>query len=282
MRICLTTAAFLVALLTASPRAWDSDIHQRLTLQAVDGLPAPVRELLAPHREFISEHSIDPDLWRIVGLRTDLGPESANHFLDIDVLDEPAPFTGVPRDWDAYVKRYGAERAERAGRLPWRIVDIHARLVAAFKGVRAKTPPYAESEARYLTAVLAHYVEDSFQPLHAVGNYDGQLTNQRGIHSRFEGEAPRRYWSTLRHTPVQIRAIADIKSFAFETLTSGASLAQRILDADRAAAQGTTNYDDGYYERFFAGIRDVLEQRLNGSADGVASVVANAWEASGK
>ena len=191
-----------------SPRAWEGDIHQRLTLVAIDGLPTPVREIFAPHRQFISEHSIDPDLWRIVGLRTELGPESPNHFLDIDILDEPAPFTGVPRDWDAFVKRYGAERAERAGRLPWRIVDVHSRLVTAFKGVRSKSQPYAESDARYLAAVLAHYIEDCFQPLHAVGNYDGQLTNQRGIHARFEGQAPRRFWSTLRHDPVRIYPIA--------------------------------------------------------------------------
>src|SRR6188768_3342646 len=109
MRLVLSTAAILVALLAASPAGWDSDIHQRLTLRAVDGLPLPLRDLFAPHRQFISDHSIDPDLWRIVGLRTDVGPESPNHFLDIDVLDEPAAFTGVPRDWDAFVKRYGTE-----------------------------------------------------------------------------------------------------------------------------------------------------------------------------
>lgn len=283
MRHAALAIGLILVVLVAAPRAWDTDIHQRITLRAIDGLQSPLKELLTPHREFISQHSVDPDMWRIVGLRTEIGPEAPNHFLDIDVLDEPAPFAGVPRDWDAFVKRYGAERADKAGRLPWRIEDIYKRLVIAFRGVRNKTSPYAESDARYLAAVLSHYVEDSFQPFHGVGNYDGQLTNQRGIHLRFEGETPRRFWTTLQQTPVSIVPIADIKAFAFDTLTTDTALVPGILAADLAAARGsTTTYDDAYYERFLAGTKAVLERRLNEAASGVASAITAAWNEAAK
>ena len=49
-------------------------------------LPAPLRQFYAPHRAFVVEHSIDPDMWRTVGLRGEAGPEDPNHFLDIDDL----------------------------------------------------------------------------------------------------------------------------------------------------------------------------------------------------
>ena len=131
-------------------------------------MPGDLRPFLTQEREFIGEHVADPDLWRIVGLRTDLGDEDPNHFLDIDGLDEPPPFHGVPREWNAYVARYGAERANRMGRLPWRIEDVYQRLVRAFADIGKGVSPYAASNARYLTAVLGHYVQDANQPFHAV------------------------------------------------------------------------------------------------------------------
>jgi hypothetical protein len=282
MRRLCTVIALVALLLPNAPAAWEVDIHRLITLRAIDGLRGPVRQVLVPFRTYISEHSIDPDQWRVVGLSGVLGPEPPNHFLDIDALDEPPPFTGVPREWDAFVKRYGAERADRAGRLPWRVEEIYGRLVSAFRGVRNKTPPYAADNARYLSAVIAHYVEDGFQPLHAVGNYDGQLTNQRGIHARFEGELARRHWPNMRHPPVRITPIANPKTFMFDTLTESAGLAQVVLEADRKAANGTTNYDARYYSRFLAGARDVLEARLNGAASGVASLITAAWDESAK
>jgi hypothetical protein len=188
-------AAALVLLSTVTPAAWGVDIHRRITGLAIDGLPAPLRQFYANDRSFIVEHSIDPDMWRIVALRTELGPEDPNHFLDIDDLDEPEPWTGVPRDWKAYLARYGEQRANRAGRLPWRVAEIYELLVAAWKAHASGKAPYAASNARYLSAVIAHYLEDANQPLHAVGNYDGQLTNQRGVHSRFETELAQRYWT---------------------------------------------------------------------------------------
>ncbi len=228
------------------------------------------------------EHSIDPDLWRVVGLRGELGNEDPNHFLDIDDLDEAAPFTGVPRDWNAFVARYGEARATRAGRLPWRTTEIYDRLVGTFKAIGAGSSPYAADNTRYLSAVIAHYVGDAHVPFHAVANYDGQLTNQRGVHARFETELVKRYWSRMTHRPVAVRPVQDVKAFVFDTLIEGARLTPAILDADRKAAAGKTVYDDAYYARFYAAARPILEARVAGATSGVASVIVAAWTDAGK
>ena len=180
--------ALLVAAMPVSLAGWGLDVHRFLTKRALDGLPPELKPFYAAQRDFIVEHSVDPDMWRTVGLKGDRGDEDPNHFLDIDGLDDPAPFKGVPREWAAYVEKYGAERASRAGRLPWRAEEIYKMLVARFQDVGKGGPGYAADNARYLSAVLAHYVEDGHQPLHAAANYDGQLTNQRGVHGRFETE----------------------------------------------------------------------------------------------
>jgi len=273
----LTATAALLILAPAEPAAWGMDVHRWITGRALDGLSGGPADFFQPARTFISEHSVDPDLWRVVDLEGERGPEPPNHFLDIDALDEPAPFTGVPREWDAYVARYGGARADRSGRLPWQVTDVYDRLVTALTDARADRAPYAADNARYLAAVLAHYVEDAFVPFHAVANYDGQLTGQRGIHARFETVVVLRNRSRIQLAPVRIAPIPDGREFIFETLVDGTTLVPGVLEADRAALSGD-DHDDAYYATFFDGTRPVIERRLSDAASAVASLLAQAWQ----
>ena len=57
--------------------------------------------------------------------------------------------------------------------------------------------------------------------------------------------------------------------------------AERKTSFDEAI--GTKDaYDDDYFEKFFANIRPVLEQRLSESITATASVIAAAWEQDGR
>ena len=280
------SAAGLMALLVlcspVSTNAWGLDVHRLITRRAIAGLPAGLRPYYAARADFISEHSVDPDMWRLVGLKGERGDEDPNHFLDIDGLDEPRPFANVPRDWDAYVARYGAERANRMGRLPWRVEEMYRLLVSRFQDAAKNPSGWGAENAAYVSAVIAHYVEDAHVPFHAVVNYDGQSTNQRGIHSRFESELVMRNVPTLKLTPVRIRPIPNIKDFVFETLVSGEALVETILRADSAAAGRREFYDDAYFAAFLKGARPVMERRLSEAASGVASVITAAWTEAGK
>jgi alkylated DNA nucleotide flippase Atl1 len=280
MRSAVASMAVLLLLIPVPTGAWGMEVHRFLMKRAIDGLPQEVKPFYTTQREFIAEHVVDPDLWRVVDLMGQRGVEEPNHFLDIDGLDEPRPFTNVPRDWDAYVARYGAERANRMGRLPWRIEEIYGKLVKAFQEIA--TRPYAADNARYLSAVLAHYLQDAHQPFHAVMNYDGQLTNQRGIHSRFETELVLRNLTNLKQGPVEIRPIGNIRDFAFQTIITSESLVHGVLDADLKARTGRELYDDGYFAALLAGARPTLERRLNESVSATASVIVAAWTAAGK
>jgi hypothetical protein len=281
-------AAGLVVLLVlftpVSLDAWGVEVHRWITQRAIAGLPEPLKSYYGARSAMIVEHSIDPDMWRVVGLRGDRGDEDPNHFLDIDGLDEPRPFTGVPREWDAYVARYGAERANKIGRLPWRAEEIYRLLVSRFQDAAKNPQGYGLDNAVYLSAVLAHYVEDAHQPFHGVANYDGQLTNQRGIHARFETEVVLRNRAAMSRTlrPVTIRPIPEFKAFVFDRLVEDEALVPAILDADRAATTGREFYDDLYYAALFKATRPVIERRLSEAASGVASVIVAAWTEGGK
>jgi alkylated DNA nucleotide flippase Atl1 len=283
MRTCVAVVVGLALCATPIPmRAWGMDVHRFLTGRAIDGLPPELRAFYAEERAFVIEHAADPDLWRVVDLRGPLGAEDPNHFVDLDLVEKP-PFTAMPRDWDAYVNKYGLDKATQMGRLPWRTEEIYNRLVAAFTDVAKGTgPAYAADNARYLSAVLSHYLEDAHVPFHASANYDGQLTNQRGIHARFETDLVLRNLTTLKLAPVTIRPIASIRDFAFDTLIDSYKFVEPVLAADRTATAGRDLYDDGYFSALLADTKPILEKRLGDASSAVASAIVSAWERGGR
>jgi hypothetical protein len=283
MRVIFAALCAVVLLaMPAGVQGWGMDVHRWLTRRALTGLPGELKPFFGAQIDFLSERAADPDLWRVAGLRTDIGDEDPNHFLDIDALDEPAPFVNVPRTWEGLVARYGLDRATKAGRVPWRAEDMYKRLVGHFTDMgRPNAPYYAGDNARYIAAVLSHYLADAHQPLHATGNYDGQLTGQNGIHSRFETTLVLRNLSTLNLAPVTIRPVGNIREFMFATIVESQSLVGTVLAADRRATAGRELYDDGYYAALLTGTRPVLEKRLGDSASAIASVIVQAWKEAG-
>jgi hypothetical protein len=113
-------------------------------------------------------------------------------------------------------------------------------------------------------------------------NYDGQLTNQQGIHARFETELFERYASRLRVAPAPVTPIPDAREFVFSTLTESFSFVDPILAADREAIVGRTAYDDAYFAKLYEKAGPIMEKRINGAITGVASLIVSAWIEGGK
>jgi len=169
------------------------------------------------------------------------------------------------------------------GTLPWRTEAVYNRLRAAFKQVDGPNPrPWARDDIKLFASVMSHYVGDSFQPFHACVNYDGQLTNQQGIHARFETELFDRYRDRLRVAPAPATPIPNAREFVFSTLTDSFSYVDAILAADRDAIQGRTAYDDGYFAKMYEKTGPILEKRISGAITGVASLITQAWIDAGK
>lgn len=277
MRTAATLAAALLVLVgsSGSPAAWGFDVHRFITNAAMDHVPEPIRPFYQKHRAFIAEHAIDPDLMRTYGVET----ETPNHFLDMDGV-APDPFTGIPRDEAAYIRLLGPEKAAAMGRIPWRVDEIYRRLVAEFERP-ARGQTIFTGSVTALSALLAHYVEDAHVPFHAVINYDGQATNQRGIHGRFETELFGRFQPRMTIAPVVPEPVMHPRDFIFEKLIEGTRLVPAILAADKAAIDGREFYDDAYFDVFFAKTKPAVERRINEAIGGVAAVLAGAWKTGG-
>jgi hypothetical protein len=158
--------------------------------------------------------------------------------------------------------------------------EIFGRLRDAFR--QLSTNDLSRDNIKLFSAVLSHYVGDSFQPFHACANYDGQLTGQSGIHARFESDLFDRMQGRLHVAPVPLHTIPNAREFVFATLTDSFKDVDAILAADKAAVQGRTAYDEGYFEAMTNRTGPILEARINGAINGVASLITQAWIDAGR
>lgn len=267
-------AALLAVPSTAS--AWGFEAHKFIVSHAIDILPDAIRPFFEANRTFIVERAIDPDLWRNAGFTE----EPPNHFVDLDAYGA-YPFTDLPRAYDEALKKHGIDKLRANGLLPWRTHEIAGRLIGGFEALH-KNGQYARSDIRFFSAIIGHYVADAHVPLHGVLNYNGQLTGQIGIHNRWESDLFERYEKQLVINPGPLRQIPHERDYIFDTLLESSQLASSVLAADKEAIGNGDLYDDRYFETLFARTRPVLEKRLSESINGVASIIASAWEQAGK
>ncbi len=128
-----------------------------------------------------------PDIRR----RTDKS-EAPRHFIDIDYYKEFLMGKMIENK-DSLIAIYGAETVTKVGLLPWATLDTFNNLVKAFKERN-------RDKAMIFAADLGHYVADGHQPMHCVVNYNGQLTDQKGVHARYESEMIDRYENELENS----------------------------------------------------------------------------------
>jgi hypothetical protein len=274
-------ALALIVLLLVCPRpaaAWGFEPHKFIMDRAIALLPPQLKPLFERERAILVERAIDPDTWRTAGF----SQEDKHHFLDLDWEGfGKYPFNELPRDYTAALAKFGWQRMEEAGIVPWRVEEMHGNLRRAFEAY-ARRGAFGRNDILFYSAWMAHYVSDAHVPFHAVENYDGQLTGQNGIHARFETALFERYRDQLTIAPRPLAPILTPRDFIFDRILEGTQLVPPILKTDLDAIGTRDLYDEVYFAAFFKANRPVLERRLNEAIAGVAAMITGAWEAAGR
>ncbi len=119
-----------------------------------------------------------------------------NHFMDMEIFEREIkdfktanPFSQSRAEFDAAFPQV----PDSAGRSFWRIAELMKRadkITADLKKNELTREQRHSLQADWLVTVgaLGHYVGDLAQPLHVTENYDGQLSEQKGLHVWFEDE----------------------------------------------------------------------------------------------
>jgi hypothetical protein len=274
----ILAAVMVAALVVPAPAfAWGAVAHRYLTRRVVELLPPELKPLFMKNLDEFALRSNDPDLWRLF-----FEDEIPNHQIDFGVDDYGAfPFDTLPREYGAAVEKFGIVTVRRHGTLPWRIQEVYGNLRRTFEGF-GRGQLYAEGNAILYAAALSHYIEDAHQPLHVHNNYDGQLSGQRGVHSRFESELFERFEPRLTIVPARPQRVESPRDAAFTIALHAYQLVPQILTADKAAIGNRDAYDDQYFDAFFVRMKPLLEQQMGGAITVVASMIVSAWEDAGR
>ncbi len=123
--------------------------------------------------------------------------EKAEHFMDLEIFErafKEKGETGKPLELTrAEFEKAYPDVVPKAGRAYWRIQEMVSALEKASEKLRALPAdtmgkPRQELQEKWflLAGPLAHYVGDLAMPLHVSENYDGQMTDQKGLHHYFE------------------------------------------------------------------------------------------------
>ena len=266
----------MLVLLPTPAQAWGFTGHRMVAEKALQTLPEPLRRLFLASAPYLREQAITPDLQRS-------GPSDPDHFLDMDAFGA-YPFEAISPVEAENVARRGKEVTAK-GRVPWKIDEVYRGMVAAF---RARDLPRVLERA----GTLCHFIADAHVPLHATDNYDGQLTGQRGLHSRWESDLVERNRLQLEAAvePSAAQRVPDPVALAFEVLRDSYLHSLQVLAADRESVTGRDlaetpedeRYDDEYYSRMYAREATRLAARLSAAASATGSLWWSAWEEAGR
>ncbi|MFQ5961620.1 MAG: hypothetical protein ACE5MG_09495 [Candidatus Methylomirabilales bacterium] len=253
---------------------WGLEAHVLINRAACTTLPEPLRRFFMKHQAFIGEHGKDPDTVLTAQNRE---AERIHHWFDLDELDR-FPFQGIPRGYEEALAKYGRQRLEGAGLLPWRIAALYRELVETMRASDWERVPL-------VAAHLGHYVADGHQPLHTTTNNDGQITGNRGIHTRFESELIRRHLSRYRDLgafthPAQ--RTGDPVAFTFDFLIDSYVWVDNLLRADTLARQGVRGYDDAYYAALYVFAGRLAKLSMAQAATDLGSLWYSAWIEAGR
>ncbi len=174
-------AIFLLLFLCLLHSSWGFFAHKRINYQAVFSLPPEMLRFYKHSSLFLTEHAVDPDKRRYI-----VAEEAARHYIDLDHYPK-IQVEQIPVSYYEAVALYTEDTLKKHGTVPWTILLNMKKLEQAF------LEQNIERILKY-SADLGHYIGDAHVPLHTTSNYNGQLTNQHGIHGLWESRLPELYY----------------------------------------------------------------------------------------
>ncbi len=250
---------------------WGDKGHKLISKMAVDFFP-PEMQAFKQWKDYLEQHAPDPD-YRKKEDKTE-GPK---HFIDIDFYKEYNTGSMV-EDEKKLIEEYGEKEVVHTGILPWATLETFQNLTKAFKdGNKAEALRYA--------ADLGHYVADGHQPMHTVMNYNGQLTDQKGVHARYEITMVDEHLNDLEksYRPVEANYVKDPLKFIFNYITDANSVCGLLFDADNYAFKyAGQRQGDEYYKLLWFRTKYITEIQFNEASLHFADLIYTAWVDAGK
>lgn len=292
----VTAIAIPVLLLSLSPHKqeekqsshWGFYGHKRINRMAVFTLPPQMFGFYKEHIEYVTENAVNPDKRRYA-----VEGEAQRHYIDLDHFYKPGedPAEAMPKSWEDAVAKHTEDTLQAYGIVPWHIVTMKYRLQKAFEAGDI------DRILRY-SADIGHYVSDAHVPLHTTENYNGQMTNQRGIHGLWESRLVEINADDYDYFVGKAKYIAKPLDFAWEAVMESHSSLDSVFRIERELTKEfdsdkkysyeqrgrvtTKVYSYEFSQAYHSRMNGMVERRMRKAVISVGSIWHTAWVDAGQ
>lgn len=206
--------------------------------------------------------------------------------VDFDAFFNTSKFENSP-----YKVRF-EDRFSHQGILPYHLETMFYQLIKAFRNEDV-------ASVLRLSSDYGHYIADAHVPLHTTVNYNGQLTDQVGIHAFWESRLPELF-AEAEYDFLVGRAdyIGKPRDYFWGIVTDSHRLLDSVLIIEKRLSQNFPSdqqycYDErlsrtvrieceAYASAYHDAMDDMVETRMQDAIKSVASVWYSAWADAGQ
>jgi hypothetical protein len=266
--------------------SWGFLVHKTVQQLAIYELPKSIRPFFYQHKDKLVYDAPRPDI-----RRNHDSTEATKHFIDLEMFGANAA-NEMPLDWDAAVKKYTKDSLLKYGYVPYYVIYMKGKLTEAFKAQNKDSILFYASD-------LGHYISDANVPLHTTVNYDGQLTNQKGLHGLWESMIPEieitHYSLYSKHKASYLKqpeqaiwsAVRKAAALVPEMLAKEKEVSISFTDAQKYRAQirrgkEYKSYTSDFAKAYAVTLKSSINDQLLASANLIADFYYTAWVDAGR
>jgi hypothetical protein len=261
---------------------WGFFAHKKINRLAVFTLPPDMAGFYKKNIEFITDAAVNPDRRRYAVV-----DEAPRHYIDLDDYGDSAVYN-LPRYWSQAVEKFGEDSLKAKGIVPWHIYRVYQQLKEAF----LLNDP---DRILRLSADLGHYVADAHVPLHTTKNYDGQLTNQVGIHGFWESRLPELFYEQYDFYVGPATYLPNVQQTAWDIIAQSHQAVDSVLRFEQQLAfenerfsfetkgkQTVKVYGREYSQKYHRMLNGMVERLFRNSVKHTGDIWYTAWVDAGQ
>ncbi|MBB6459465.1 zinc dependent phospholipase C family protein [Flammeovirga kamogawensis] len=258
---------------------WGFFAHQKINEEAIYLLPNEIFILFKDHIDKIKQGGIRPDQRRRL-----IKNEGVRHYIDVEMYGNQLLENAI--DYDEALLTFSEDSLLAHGLAPWNLVMYTHLLRKAFEEKDAyRIIKYAGE--------MGHYIADLHVPLHTTHNYNGQLTNQIGIHAFWESTLPEHYAGYYSFLLDDVMYIDNTLDTTWAIMNESHSLVPIVLAEEKRISKLLPNKGktvvsrrgaslqyqptDQYIKLYHQAVGDMVESRMEKSIYRLACLWYSCW-----
>ena len=266
--------------------SWGFLVHKTVQQLAIYELPKSIRPFFYKHKDKLVYDASRPDI-----RRSKDSTEATKHFIDLEMFGKNA-VNDMPLGWEEAVKKYTKDSLLKYGYVPYHVIYIKGKLTEAFRSQNKDSILFYASD-------IGHYISDAHVPLHTTVNYDGQFTDQKGIHSLWESMIPEIEISNytlysnheakyLKHpdqaiwTAVRSAAALVADMFMKEKEVSKSFTSEQKFRTQIRKGKTYKYYTSEFAKAYAVSLKNTINDQLISSSNLIADFYYTAWVDGGK